>query len=223
MLSFHGDQAIKDKFTARVEAHKAADEIIQGAGWENGKGCAIGCMFDRYSHEAFVVELGGTLPVARLIDRIHEGLTPVESKEWPGRVISAMPVGRDLALVWPRFALWMLCDLVAKFAARAPKTAKACAGVAALYDRWIAGDKPSTEDWGKARSVADAADAAAADASDDDDAAYADAYAAADAAYAAAAAAADDDDAAYAAARRDARQKFWTDAAAKLEELLMSA
>jgi hypothetical protein len=43
LIAFHNDQKIKDKYLARVEAHRKADEIIKGKYWENGKGCAVGC------------------------------------------------------------------------------------------------------------------------------------------------------------------------------------
>ena len=257
MLSFHGDQGIKSKYLARVAAHRAADELVQGTTWSNGKGCAIGCTLETYDHSLYPIELGVPMELARLEDRIFEALTPEEAQGWPERFLSAIDVGRDLALVWPRFAIWILRDLETKFAARAPKSSKACGDVAALCDRWVSGDKPSTEEWGKARSAADAADAAAADAAAAAAAdaagaavaaagavaaAYVAAYVAAscayayaascayayaayvyDSAYAYAYAAAGDADGAGDADRRDARQKFWTNAAAKLEELLKAA
>jgi hypothetical protein len=48
LLTFHGDQGIKDKYVDRVKAHKAADEIIQGTGFDSktNRGCAVGCTLD---------------------------------------------------------------------------------------------------------------------------------------------------------------------------------
>lgn len=40
LQAFHNDQAIKNKYVARVIAHREADNIIRGTGWDNGKGCA---------------------------------------------------------------------------------------------------------------------------------------------------------------------------------------
>lgn len=196
MLSFHGDPAIKEKYLARVAAHRAADSLVQGLPWSGTKGCAIGCTLEAYDHSRYPIELGVPMELARLEDSIFEGLKPEEAQQWPERFLSAIEVGRDLSMVWPKFAVWMLRDLEAKFSARAPKSAKACGDVAALYDRWIA----------------DADDAGAAADADAAYAAYDAAYAAAYAAYAVGAADA-----------RSARHKFWTDAANKLEELLRAA
>jgi hypothetical protein len=93
------------------------------------------------------------------------------------------------------------------------------APVAALYRRWVAGDKPSVKEWRQARS---ACAAAADDAADSDAAASYAAYAAAAyAAYAADAAAsyAADAAAAYAAAK----SAFWERSAAQLIKLLKDA
>ena len=43
MLSFHGDESIKEKYLSRVKHHREMDNIIQGTGWQNGKGCSVGC------------------------------------------------------------------------------------------------------------------------------------------------------------------------------------
>jgi hypothetical protein len=50
MKAFHNDQAIKDKYIARVEAHIKADNLIRGTGWYGGKGCAVGCTLEAYDH-----------------------------------------------------------------------------------------------------------------------------------------------------------------------------
>jgi hypothetical protein len=58
MHSFHNDPAIKAKYIARTEAHRAADNLIRGTGWENGKGCAVGCTLENYDHSQYPIELG---------------------------------------------------------------------------------------------------------------------------------------------------------------------
>ncbi len=45
MKAFKGKKEIKKKYLDRVIAHRKADEIVKGAYWENGKGCAVGHMF----------------------------------------------------------------------------------------------------------------------------------------------------------------------------------
>lgn len=47
MLSFHNNQAVKAKYTQRVAMHAAADSLVQGTGWEKGRGCAIGVLLRR--------------------------------------------------------------------------------------------------------------------------------------------------------------------------------
>lgn len=99
MISFHGDEAIKEKYLARVLHHRELDHLVQGIGWEsNGttKGCAVGCTLEAYDHSRYPIELGIPTWLAHLEDRIFEGL-PVESAmEWPERFLRAIPVGVDL-------------------------------------------------------------------------------------------------------------------------------
>ena len=58
MRAFHNNPAIKEKYLARVRAHAAADEIIKGQYWQNGRGCAVGCTIHSSSHKAYEDELG---------------------------------------------------------------------------------------------------------------------------------------------------------------------
>jgi hypothetical protein len=231
MLAYHNDPAIKAKYLKRVRAHQKADRLVQGTGaegaGENFRGCAVGCTLEVYDHSRYPIELGIPQELARLEDRIFEGLPVDAAMKWPAQFLSVITPGADLTMVWPRFSLWLLETELGKYPTSEPATA--------LYRRWIAGNKPGVEEWRSAadaayaadaaadaayaaRAAADAADAAAADDADAY-AAYA-AYAAADAAdaYAADAAA---DAAAYAA--RAARKAFWNRAAKQLLKLLRAA
>jgi hypothetical protein len=38
MLAYHNDNAIRQKYLARVEQHRLADEIVKGQYWEDA-GC----------------------------------------------------------------------------------------------------------------------------------------------------------------------------------------
>jgi hypothetical protein len=232
MLAYHNDPAIKAKYLKRVRAHQKADRLVQGTGaegaGENFRGCAVGCTLEVYDHSRYPIELGIPQELARLEDRIFEGLPVDAAMKWPAQFLSVITPGADLTMVWPRFSLWLLETELGKYPTSEPATA--------LYRRWIAGNKPGVEEWRSAADAAYAADAAAADAAyaaraaadaadaaaaDDADAyaAYA-AYAAADAAdaYAASYAA---DAAAYAA--RAARKAFWNRAAKQLLKLLRAA
>jgi hypothetical protein len=46
MLAYHSDPKIKSKYLRRVEAHRKADQLVQGfTYWEDGKGCAAASAF----------------------------------------------------------------------------------------------------------------------------------------------------------------------------------
>jgi hypothetical protein len=214
LLAFHGKQEIKDKYVARVKAHAKADEIIKGAYWEEGKGCAVGCTIHSGSHEAYEEELGIPMILARLEDRIFEGMSNDKAMKFPLKFLSAIKVGADLSQVWNKFAIWLLKD-VRKYV-KGDK--KAFDAVVDGYKRMIKGESISLDEWETIRDGAwsertalgyIATGAASADAAYAADAGYiaADAAAAAyaaDAAYAYAA----DADAAYAYAAAEAAAAY---------------
>jgi hypothetical protein len=218
MQAFHNDATIKSAIMAGLAVHRAADELVQGSYWENGKGCAVGCtletirvmkgdmIIDHSSHKLAETETGIPQILWRLEDCIFEGLPNAAAKGWPEQFTDAIRPGADLAMIWPRFALWLLTEELPQFTRRVASTA-ALAEVAVLYREWCeSGKNPNCERWIGVRENADAA-AYAADAAD---AAAAAAYAAAYAADSAAAAAA-------------ARYSAYGRQAAKLIELLEAA
>jgi hypothetical protein len=238
LIAFHGDPKIKDEYLARVRQHRAADELVKGQYWENGKGCAVGCTIHSSEHENYETELGIPQALARLEDSIFEGLPNERAMSWPEQFLAAIQVGADLTMVSSRFLRWLLVDPrsgVVRFASARGKAA--IEQVAELFQRQIEGGTVVAAEWHDAADAAHAAaDAAEADAYDSEaaadaayagyaaaNAAYADAYAAADAAHAAEAAA----DAAYAAAEADAADAAYAAArirqAEKLLELLRDA
>lgn len=148
--AFLGDPKIKAKYVARVEAHAAADEIIQGKYWENGKGCAVGCTVEQSDapHEAMETELGIPRGLAHLEDVIFEGLTNGEAKAFPLRFLKALTPGADLSLVTAKFMVWQFEDK--KYGLKNIPEVKEdaevmglCEEVVALYKRVIAGDPPT--------------------------------------------------------------------------------
>jgi hypothetical protein len=234
----------KPAFIAELAEHAAQDRIVQGQYWENGKGCAVGCSLHSVQqrlglariayddHALYETYLGIPRILARLEDRIFEGLEPAEARLWPMRFAEAVQPGADLSGVWHQFAPWLLREIALPAVSdKHPQQRAAIVAVAEGFEtNW------STLSPGEARRLAAAyaaayayayayaaaayayaADAAAADAA---------AAAAADAAYAAAAAdAAAAAAAAYAAAaaRRSARHKAYNSMAAKLCELISAA
>jgi hypothetical protein len=232
MFAFHNDAGMKSTILAGLATHRAADEIVQGRYWENGKGCAVGCTLesirrmkgieniDHSSHRTAEKETGIPQILWRLEDRIFEGLPNELAKDWPEQFTSAIRPGADLTMIWPRFALWILKEELSQYVTKRPGTAAAIAEVADLYQEWSDTCKnPTAERWLKVRKTAyaaayayAAADAAAYAAADAAAAAYA--YAAADAAAYAAA---------YASRASLARQAAYQRQAEKLIELLKAA
>lgn len=162
LLAFHNDPAIKQEYLARVEAHRLADEIVQGQYWQNGKGCAVGCTLHSDQHADYETELGIPRSIAYLEDQIFEGLPNGDAKDFPAQFLSAIPVGADLSLVTAHFFVWLLSDPVDGVIRFAREDGKAAIEtVVALYQRRIAGDEPTDQEWIAAADAADAADAAA--------------------------------------------------------------
>ncbi|MGH7837251.1 MAG: hypothetical protein ACREQC_05410, partial [Candidatus Binataceae bacterium] len=156
MLAYHNDPAVKAKYLNRVRAHEAADEIIHGKYWERGKGCAVGCTVHSSSHVAFETEMGIPQMLARLEDRLFEGMANGDSKKYPARFLSVIPVGADLSRVGWIFLHWLLTEeLTGRDNPRVAKQIKACADVLVPLTKGEPADKEACL---KAR--ADARDAA---------------------------------------------------------------
>ncbi len=83
-------------YIARLQQHMDADELIRGEGYENGRGCAVGCILNRYNHNAFEAELGLPEWFARLLDHLHENTS---KSYWPTfaiRLLKSIPEGVDV-------------------------------------------------------------------------------------------------------------------------------
>lgn len=231
MRAFHNTTDIKVAKLAQIHAHQAADEIVKGIYWENGKGCAVGCTVHSASHAAYETEMGIPRMLASLEDSIFEGLPNAEAKTFPARFIEAIPVGADLSLAGWQFLHWLVVDVNARHGTDATKVAVVDA--IEILRKKATGEEVNpvaareAARTARAAAYADAAYAAAAAAAAVDavDAAYA--YADADAAYVAAAYAADAAAAyaadAYAADAAYARQGTYSRQAEKLIEILAKA
>ena len=160
MLAYHGDEGLKAQLIAQMEAHRAADEIVQGRFWRGGKGCAVGCLAhtEDNPHEATSELTGFPLPVCHLMETIFEGLSVNEAKEFPLQVLHAVPVGKDFSGVTDRFTLFVLQD-VKQYADEA--TLPCIQSVIDLYHRKVKGEEPLDKEWSAAESAAWAAESAA--------------------------------------------------------------
>ena len=59
----------------RMKAHIEADELVRGLGFEDGKGCFIGCTFDRYDHRHAAKTTGVPEWLWYLADELHESMS----------------------------------------------------------------------------------------------------------------------------------------------------
>lgn len=164
LRAFHGDPAIKAQYLARVRAHRIADDLTQGTGWENGKGCAVGCTLEAYDHSRYPVELGLPEWLAHLEDAIFEGLPHAQAMDWPEQFLEAIPVGADIGPVMHRAAIRRMDRLLAAISETA--VIAAINGVRACHVATLRGEGCDWEAaWSaaawSAEAVAEAADEAA--------------------------------------------------------------
>jgi hypothetical protein len=112
MQAYLNDPSLKEKILQQLQQHYDADEIIKGVYWENGKGCAIGCILhdQNGNHWRFESELGIPMILAELIDGLFEALPNAVAKEWPLKIMSTFETGRDYSNVWYKFVIWLLID-----------------------------------------------------------------------------------------------------------------
>ena len=105
--SYLNDPLLKAKYTERMRRHMAADELIRGTGYKNGRGCAVGCTLNEYEHASFETELGIPAELAHLLDTLHE---ETSDEIWPTyalRFLEAIPVGADLLPVVSRINIFI--------------------------------------------------------------------------------------------------------------------
>jgi hypothetical protein len=160
MKAFHNDPGVKEKYLARVRAHKAADEIVKGKYWEDGKGCAVGCTIHSSNHSAYETELGIPTWLARIEDTIFENLQNGQAKEWPEQFLSSIKIGANLDTIKAPFLIFTLenslesLDSVQFDIEKFPYVKDACDGSRAAVKEMIRLHK---EDPTAARSAAESA------------------------------------------------------------------
>ncbi len=169
MLTFTDTPVTKSQLVNALEAHQKADRIVQGHYWKGngeGSGCAVGCSLHDFGentsdHSAYERLFGIPRILARLENGIFEGLAVEDAKAWPLRFANAVPEGKDLSLIWPKFAVWLLADAehgIIRFA-KTERSKKATQAVADAYARVAAGGEIKSEDWRGMRAAAYAVDA----------------------------------------------------------------
>jgi len=159
MRAFFSSQQIKDHYVARAYVHRQADEIAQGAYYDDSgpklRCCAVGCVVHSSDHSAYERDLGIPRSIAILEDDIFEHLPLEVAKNFPVRFLEAIPVGADLSQVTAQF-LWWLLDRdgydVGQYATERERGA--IDAVAALYRRSLAGEQVTPEEWVSAKAAA---------------------------------------------------------------------
>lgn len=96
LRAFHGDPQLKAEFVGRMRAHIAADEVIQGTGYSDGFGCAVGCTYNEYDHALGPQRLGFPEWFEHLRDNIFEGLHKSEAAAWALASLRDVPVGFNI-------------------------------------------------------------------------------------------------------------------------------
>ncbi|MBN8867536.1 MAG: hypothetical protein J0H98_08275 [Solirubrobacterales bacterium] len=95
---WHGDPALKEATVAEMVEHQNADRLVQGYGyWQDGKGCAVGCLIKSDNHVEYEERFGIPEWLAWMEDKIFEGLPKEKAQQWPVRFLSAIPVGADFS------------------------------------------------------------------------------------------------------------------------------
>lgn len=115
MQAFHNDIAVKDKLIAHLKAHYDADEIIKGIYWGNGKGCAIGCAIHSNDHGLYEKLFDIPEWLARVQDRIFEGLPNDKAKKWPLLFTKSVKIGVDLNKIKIPFLMFVVESNLYKF------------------------------------------------------------------------------------------------------------
>lgn len=164
LTAFHNDMSTRQLRVERVLAHQLAQEIVQGTSWREEARGAVGCTLESNQHGLYEEELGIPRQLAYLEDRIFEGLPAREARAFPFAFLTSIAVGADLELVLAHFMVWLLTDVdrgVIRFAGR---QGQAISAVAALYQRVIAGETVTTEEWLGALAAASARGRAAVEA-----------------------------------------------------------
>ena len=111
MIAYHNNPTEKAAILRQLVQHAEADQIVKGIYWQDGKGCAVGCTIRSGRHVEYEARFGIPEALARLEDRLFEGLPNGRAQVWPLEFMSAVAPGADLTRVVWRFLHWLLTDV----------------------------------------------------------------------------------------------------------------
>lgn len=148
--AFYGSQELKDLTLAQVRRHRAADEIIQGTYFANGKGCHLGCLTHSNSgnHGELVELLAIPEEVSHLFEMVFEGLPANDCAQWVEDSTQSIASGADLSRCHHALAAWLLGDESPLAASNQHElVAYAVAWVRVLHQRAASGRFVSWREW----------------------------------------------------------------------------
>jgi hypothetical protein len=133
--AYDNNPEIAAQIRAQVQHHYDADEIIHGKYWEDGKGCAVGCIVHSSDHSKFDEIFGeGGEACAYLLDALFESIPNGTAKELPRRFSLAVKSGADMRMVVPQWIYWTLTENVKPTAY--PQFQPFIDAVTAMYKEW---------------------------------------------------------------------------------------
>lgn len=139
------------KLFTTVAQHIAADAVVQGQYWKNGRGCFIACLAHSSCAETVTIKYGIPVPLVRVLERIFESLNAIEARQFFADIPAAIAIdGKDLQLIVWQF----LEETLLSLPVQTTDTRTVIAGLALLAQ---GGEWPEAA----ARAAAEAASAAA--------------------------------------------------------------
>ena len=149
----------KQELVKRAEYHHKMDNIIKGTYWTSeGKGCCVGCLAQCAInvHQELENKFGVPVWLGYLADTLFEGLPAEKNKDFVVRFAKALPQGKSLKLVRPKFLLSTLQNLPKDYK-KFPDCKKAIERVIALLIKESKGKVVDNKTWVSARSAAESA------------------------------------------------------------------
>lgn len=137
MTAFHGQQSVKDAFLATIRSNIDDGRLVHGLEGGSSTACTVG----QYAFKLYESELGIPEVLARIEDRIFDGLRGEQALAWPVEFLEAIEPGSDLSQVADRFFLRLLIDPV--HGAPSEVGDKVCD----LLYRSISGTPPDQKEW----------------------------------------------------------------------------
>ena len=157
LQAFFNDPKIKQKYLKQIQQHYKLDEIVHGIYWENGRGCAVGCLIHDSDHKRFETELGLPEWLAHLIDFLFENLSNGKAKEFPVQFIKSVNVGANYDIMYNEFVLFLLQEICKLDKEQYPDISKTISTIINYHKEIVDTndlDAVSDSDWSTAWSAA---------------------------------------------------------------------